>query len=110
MVDVLIFEGNEAKVPEEMLLQARHAALRDSLISWRPYRVAHHPGNKPAAISSLCLLPKVPELNKIPPRAPLRPHLIDLIERYRVRTVLCMGAAVPLITGRTAVVMPAGLK
>ncbi|HAA37718.1 MAG TPA: hypothetical protein DCE00_02465 [Firmicutes bacterium] len=104
MVDVLIFEGNEAKSPvEEMLLQARHAALRDNLdkLAAVPEVARIILATNQPQFQAYASLPKViVELNKIPPREfHFGRHLIDLIERYQVRTVLCMGgAAVPLIT------------
>ncbi|HZK24040.1 MAG TPA: hypothetical protein VFC74_01495 [Oscillospiraceae bacterium] len=104
MLDVIIFEGNEAKSPvEEMLLTVRHAALRDNLNKLvavpevkRIILATNHPEFKAYAS-----LPKViVEVNNIPPsQFQFGRQLINLIERYRVRTVLCMGgAAVPLIS------------
>lgn len=103
MLDVVIFEGNQANSPvEELLVRVRHAALQDNLQKIlalldvdRVFLVTNRPelaawGNERIRV----------ELNET---APANFHfgqeLLRLVEQYRLKAVLCMGgAAVPLIS------------
>ncbi len=103
MLDVVIFEGSQANSPvEEILVRARHAALHDNLgkilalpdVS-RVFLVTNRPELSAWADERI-----QPILNKT---APADFHfgreLLSLVERYRLKAVLCMGgAAVPLIS------------
>ncbi|MCR3923111.1 MAG: hypothetical protein NUK65_11465 [Firmicutes bacterium] len=103
MLDVIIFEGNDAKSPvEEILLSVRHAALQDNLEKLlkipeidRIILSTNQEQFLALARESKVLV----EVNTMPPAEFLfGEELIALIDRYHVRTVLCMGgAAVPLI-------------
>ena len=103
-MDVVIFEGNMPNSPvEEMLLVARHAALRDNL-----EKLARVPEIERIILvtnreefKSFAAMPKLTvEVNSIPPAEfHFGAELKKIIACYRIRTVLCMGgAAVPLIT------------
>lgn len=104
MLDVIIFEGNDAKSQvEEMLLTVRHAALRDNLDKLMAVPEVGRiilATNRPEFKAYESLNKVVVEVNSIPPAEfQFGQQLINLIERYQVRTVLCMGgAAVPLIS------------
>ena len=104
MLDVFIFEGGNAKSPvEEMLLAARHAALRDNLqklIALPEIKSIILVTNQPA-LAALAALPKVcVETNNLSPgQFHFGLQLQALVNRYRCRAVLCMGgAAVPLMS------------
>ncbi|HHX73282.1 MAG TPA: hypothetical protein GX699_00060 [Firmicutes bacterium] len=103
MLDVIIFEGGNAKSPvEKMLVAARHAALKDNLqkISALPeveriILVTNQP-----SLAALAGLPRVcVETNNLSPEQfHFGRQLQNLVDRYRCRAVLCMGgAAVPLM-------------
>lgn len=102
-MDVIIFEGNEANSPvEEMLLAARHAALRDNLdkLMMVPEVKRIILATNREEFKSFAALPKlIVEVNSIPPTEfHFGTQLKAIIERYQIQTVLCMGgAAVPLI-------------
>ncbi|MBS3899969.1 MAG: hypothetical protein KGZ54_04640 [Dethiobacter sp.] len=102
-LDVVIFEGNQTNSPvEELLVCARHAALHDNLRKIlalpdvnRVFLVTNRPELSLWADERIC-----PVLNNT---APADFHfgreLLGLVERYRLKAVLCLGgAAVPLIT------------
>lgn len=103
MLDVVIFEGSQANSQvEEMLVQVRHAALHDNLGKFlalpavnRVFLVTNRPELSAWADERIW-----PVLNKT---APADFHfgreLLNLVERYRLKVVLCLGgAAVPLIS------------
>ncbi|NLZ93898.1 MAG: hypothetical protein GX922_07795 [Firmicutes bacterium] len=102
-MDVVIFEGNETKSPvEEMLLAVRHAALRDNLdkLIMVPEIKRIILATNREEFRSFSVLPKlIVEVNSIPPSDfHFGSQLRSLIERYQIKTVLCMGgAAVPLM-------------
>lgn len=102
MIDVIIFEGSEAHSPvEEMLIQARHGALRDNLDKLvgllevgRIFLVT----NRPELVSLGGGKVQV-EMNTVSPTAFRCGHeLSRLVQKHNMATVLCLGgAAVPLI-------------
>ncbi|MBS3983672.1 MAG: hypothetical protein KGZ41_07700 [Dethiobacter sp.] len=102
-MDVVIFEGNQANSPvEELLVHARHAALQDNLAKIlalpdvnRVFLVTNRPELTVWSDERI-----LPVLNKT---APADFHfgreLFSLVERYRLKAILCLGgAAVPLIS------------
>ena len=103
MIDVIIFEGNEPNSPvEEMLVQARHGALRDNLDKLlsllevgRIFLVTNRP-----ELACLGGGKVQVEMNTVPPTAfRFGQELSRLIRQHHMTTVLCMGgAAVPLIS------------
>jgi hypothetical protein len=103
MLDVVIFEGNEAKSPvEELLIQARHAALRDNLDKilslpevGRVFLVTNR-----QELASLSAERLHTELNTTKPADfHFGRELLRLVTQHDIRCVLCMGgAAVPLIS------------
>lgn len=103
MVDVVVFEGSEAKSSvEEMLVKIRHAALLDNLAKLtelpevdRIFLVTNRPELKSLVDGSRITI----ELNHTPPaQFHFGRQLLDLVERHKIETVLYLGgAAVPLI-------------
>jgi hypothetical protein len=102
MPDVVIFEGNLAHSPvEEMLVCARHGALRDNVD-----KILAMP-----EVERIFLVTNRPELSGIDDRRittvlnniePTKFHfgqeLLRLVREYEIKSLLCMGgAAVPLI-------------
>ncbi|NLM51568.1 MAG: hypothetical protein GX197_01935 [Firmicutes bacterium] len=103
MIDVVIFEGSAAKSPvEKMLVKARHGALQDNLdkfISLPEIQQVILITNQPG-LAALDKLPKVTvEMNNLDPTSfHFGRQLVDVIERYHIETILCLGgAAVPLL-------------
>jgi hypothetical protein len=102
MPDVIIFEGNLAHSPvEEMLIQARHGALRDNLDKLlvlpeveRVILVTNRPELAEISHDKVYI-----ELNSTPPlQFAFGRELLRIIMKYQIRSVMCMGgAAVPLI-------------
>ena len=102
MPDAIIFEGSEAKSPvEEMLQQARHAALKDNLAKLKKLpeidRIIIATNRQ--ELASLADSRVIVEVNSIRPGAfHFGRHLLEIVERYRPEAVICLGgAAVPLI-------------
>lgn len=103
MLDVVIFEGNKASsAVEEMLIYARHAALKDNLQKilalpdvGRVFLVTNRP--ELAALSGNKLHTELNETE--PAEFHFGRELARLVEKHGIKAVLCMGgAAVPLIT------------
>jgi hypothetical protein len=102
MLDVVIFEGNEAQSSvENMLVQIRHAVLADNVskllalpLIKRVFLVTNQP-----QLSGISTDPRLKvELNNTPPsQFNFGRVLLELINRHHIRAMLYMGgAAVPL--------------
>ncbi|MDW7650328.1 MAG: hypothetical protein SCK29_02360 [Bacillota bacterium] len=102
MIDVVIFEGNEAKSPvEEMLVTVRHAALRDNLDKLltlpevgRVFLVTNRHELTALAGERIHI-----EFNETAPSDfHFGRELLHLTVKHQIKAVICMGgAAVPLI-------------
>lgn len=102
MPDVVIFEGNQALSPvEEMLIRARHGALRDNLdklLTLPEVERIFLVTNRPELANAVD--PRIhTEVNRLSPgQFHFGSELLRLVKKHSMREVLCMGgAAVPLI-------------
>ncbi len=102
-MDVIIFEGSEAKsLPEEMLVKVRHAALEDNLakLSALPEINRIFLFTNRSELNRLAVEGKIfVEINLISPaNFHFGRQLLEMIERHKIKKLLYLGgAAVPLI-------------
>ena len=102
MIDVVIFEGNEAhSAVEEMLIRARHAALQDNLAKLltlpevgRVFLATNRPEIVALATSDVYV-----EMNSVAPTSfHFGQELLRLVQKYDMQMVMCLGgAALPLV-------------